>query len=517
MQKGMSSARFVPVPCRAALAAVGSSPDRRRGAARRGTAGAAADAGDDGRRPARAGVAGGRGRGARGPTRRISWVQSADGDAVRIPTDDGRRHPGRDARCRSRSAPRTTATAPRPAARGARRHRASPRPRPTRCCATPTGLTNQVTVVRVAPDGVGAGRRHRPAAGRRRRRSGRRLLVRAEQRRHRRRRHRAARDWVTPAAGCADPTAMWNEVAASVGFVPGPGKHLMLYVSRAATNCVVRAGGGRLVSGDRRPALRPGHHPLGDRPRARPQLRSRPLLGPAVRRRPSSPPPAGPSPTATTTTSWASPGPSSARSTPPQAARLGVLPAPPQQALTVQGGRDHGHPRAALRSHRHPGPPAHRRRRRRLLARVPDGDRPGRLARDGRRPATGCRPVSCSAAPAACRTPRCCSTAPPPPRTAGTATCRRRCPSAARWPSPEATSRWWCRAPSDDGAVLTVTPAPPSRPPVGCSGRLGGSAAGAAAGHRAPGLCGGHAGSGRRAAARRGGVGRRRTGPGPGR
>ncbi|SMO32983.1 Metallo-peptidase family M12B Reprolysin-like [Geodermatophilus aquaeductus] len=41
----------------------------------------------------------------------------------------------------------------------------------------------------------------------------------------------AAHDWITTAAGCADPTALWDEVAARVGFVPGPGRHLLLYVS----------------------------------------------------------------------------------------------------------------------------------------------------------------------------------------------------------------------------------------------------------------------------------------------
>ncbi|WP_369257524.1 reprolysin-like metallopeptidase [Geodermatophilus amargosae] len=41
----------------------------------------------------------------------------------------------------------------------------------------------------------------------------------------------AAHDWLTTAAGCADPTALWDEVATRVGFEPGPGRHLLLYVS----------------------------------------------------------------------------------------------------------------------------------------------------------------------------------------------------------------------------------------------------------------------------------------------
>ncbi len=40
-----------------------------------------------------------------------------------------------------------------------------------------------------------------------------------------------AHDWVQTTAGCADPTALWNEVAARTGFVPGPGRHLVVYVS----------------------------------------------------------------------------------------------------------------------------------------------------------------------------------------------------------------------------------------------------------------------------------------------
>ena len=37
--------------------------------------------------------------------------------------------------------------------------------------------------------------------------------------------------WVRTAAGCSTPTAMWDQTAAAVHFVPGPGKHLLLYVS----------------------------------------------------------------------------------------------------------------------------------------------------------------------------------------------------------------------------------------------------------------------------------------------
>ncbi|RZU33068.1 reprolysin-like metallopeptidase [Blastococcus saxobsidens] len=41
----------------------------------------------------------------------------------------------------------------------------------------------------------------------------------------------ASRPWVSTTAGCADPNALWTEVAAKVGFVPGPRKHLLLRLS----------------------------------------------------------------------------------------------------------------------------------------------------------------------------------------------------------------------------------------------------------------------------------------------
>jgi len=67
-----------------------------------------------------------------------------------------------------------------------------------------------------------------------------------------------ARDWITTVAGCSDPTALWDEAAAAVGFVPGPGKHLLLYVSSRATDCAYAlaevgagpAGGGRMYVRD---------------------------------------------------------------------------------------------------------------------------------------------------------------------------------------------------------------------------------------------------------------------------
>jgi hypothetical protein len=70
-------------------------------------------------------------------------------------------------------------------------------------------------------------------------------------------------DWTTTTAGCADPTKLWDEAAAEVGFVPGAGKHLMLYVSEAAPDCAYALAevgrtadtGGRLYVRDTIPSV----------------------------------------------------------------------------------------------------------------------------------------------------------------------------------------------------------------------------------------------------------------------
>src|SRR5215213_3219143 len=226
----------------------------------------------------------------------ISWVQNSDGDAVRIPTEDVEGIPAGstlkvtvdpeddDAADPLHTLVDTEVVAP-----------ATVPP----VLRDPAGLTNQVTVVRVAPDGV-------------------------------------APDCVTPAAGCADPTAMWDEVARTVGFVPGPGKHLMLYVSHAATNCSYAlaqvgtspASGGMLYVRDTIASV--VAHELGHNFG----------LGHSSARQCDA---AVESATCRTASyrdyydvmgiSWAQLGSLNA----PQAARLGVLPSSAQQSLTVRG------------------------------------------------------------------------------------------------------------------------------------------------------------------------------------
>ncbi|MGY1617794.1 reprolysin-like metallopeptidase [Geodermatophilus sp. SYSU D00691] len=41
----------------------------------------------------------------------------------------------------------------------------------------------------------------------------------------------AAVDWITTRSGCSDPNALWDEVARTVGFEPGPGRHLVVHLS----------------------------------------------------------------------------------------------------------------------------------------------------------------------------------------------------------------------------------------------------------------------------------------------
>lgn len=69
--------------------------------------------------------------------------------------------------------------------------------------------------------------------------------------------------WTTTVAGCEDPGEMWLQAAAEVGFTPGPGKHLLLYVSSAAADCAyglaqvgsTPSSGGRVYVTDVLPSL----------------------------------------------------------------------------------------------------------------------------------------------------------------------------------------------------------------------------------------------------------------------
>jgi hypothetical protein len=70
--------------------------------------------------------------------------------------------------------------------------------------------------------------------------------------------------WVQTPVGCGDPGRMWDQAAGAVGFTAGPGKHLVLYLSSAAPdNCAYGlaeigsdvSSGGRVYVRDVLPSL----------------------------------------------------------------------------------------------------------------------------------------------------------------------------------------------------------------------------------------------------------------------
>ncbi|NEK87285.1 hypothetical protein GCU60_16200 [Blastococcus saxobsidens] len=164
----------------------------------------------------------------------LSWVDTVDG-AVRVPTgqmtdvpagatvevtvggtveDDHSEDGGDPARdvleSEVLSPPSTTGSTPVPAPRG--------------------GLTNEVTVVLVAPAGTAPDGTQLADVVRTvdgtvadfwAKQTGGAIQIGVV----------ASSPWVSTTAGCADPNALWTEVAAEIGFVPGPRKHLLLRLS----------------------------------------------------------------------------------------------------------------------------------------------------------------------------------------------------------------------------------------------------------------------------------------------
>jgi hypothetical protein len=196
----------------------------------------------------------------------LSWVETADG-SVRVPTEDLEGVPagatveltvGADVRDQ-----------------GAEEHGLEPAQRvlstgsvtpATTATAVRRAVTNQVTVVLVAPSGttpdtgvttddvaaVVAG----PVADFWSEQTGGAIRFGVS----------AGSGWISTAAGCADPTELWDEAAAAVGFRPGPGRHLMLHLSSGTADqpgcsyalAEVGAGpssGGRLYVRDTLPSV----------------------------------------------------------------------------------------------------------------------------------------------------------------------------------------------------------------------------------------------------------------------
>jgi hypothetical protein len=174
--------------------------------------------------------------GAHGP---LTWVETAEGAAVRVPSDEVAGIPAGstvevtvgeevddEASTDDGYDPARTVMAADVLAT----------PTATAALSDPAGLTNRVTVVLVAPQGVArdgvTGQQlvtavDGPVADFWSEQTGGAVQIGVT----------ASEGWISTTAGCSDPTALWNEAAAAVGFTPGPGRHLMLYVSTAAPNC----------------------------------------------------------------------------------------------------------------------------------------------------------------------------------------------------------------------------------------------------------------------------------------
>jgi hypothetical protein len=167
----------------------------------------------------------------------LSWIRTAAGESVRVPTDDVEGVPvGSTVQVSVGGKVHDAAAAdgydPARAVTGAELVQL-PAADPA---LPPAGLTNEVTVVMVAPAGVAgtgpslaqmAAAVDGPVADFWREQSGDSIRLGVT----------ATRDWTTTTADCSDPNKLWDEVAAKVGFTPGPKKHLLLGLSSAAVGC----------------------------------------------------------------------------------------------------------------------------------------------------------------------------------------------------------------------------------------------------------------------------------------
>jgi hypothetical protein len=138
--------------------------------------------------------------------------------------------------------------------------------------------------------------------------------------------------WGISAYDCSNPTGLWNAAATRANWTGGPGKHLLVNLPQNSAGCsygLAQIGGsmgagGKLYVTDVATSVMAhelGHNfGLGTRVGASATRARRPV-------------PAAMWTIATTTTSWASPWVGQLNA--PQAARLGVLPAGQQVAVTT--------------------------------------------------------------------------------------------------------------------------------------------------------------------------------------
>ena len=175
--------------------------------------------------------------GAEGP---LSYVETAAGDAVRVRTEDVGALPAGATVSVTVGGPVDDEAASSPGVEPAHTVLASSfvaaPVQPAAPAPRAGGLTNEVTVVLVAPAGASKDTTvladvvravNGPVADFWAEQSDGAIRVGVTK----------SQDWTTTTQGCADPTKLWDEAAAKAGFEPGPGKHLMLYVTEAAADC----------------------------------------------------------------------------------------------------------------------------------------------------------------------------------------------------------------------------------------------------------------------------------------
>lgn len=164
------------------------------------------------------------------PAAPISWIETAAGDSVRVPTEDVADLPvGATVEVRVLGQPDDGD----PESRVLESEVIAPAPAPDPAPAPSGSLTNEVTVVLAAP--AGTSRDSTQVADLQAMVDGAVAAFWAAQS------DGAIRigvtqtlDWIETSTGCSDAAALWNEAAAAAGFRSGPGRHLMVYVPPAA-------------------------------------------------------------------------------------------------------------------------------------------------------------------------------------------------------------------------------------------------------------------------------------------
>ncbi|MGY1821295.1 reprolysin-like metallopeptidase [Geodermatophilus sp. SYSU D00079] len=170
----------------------------------------------------------------------LTWIQTGDGEAVRVPTEDVDHLPvgatvevvvGDEVADRS-----PTAADLEPAVEVLAADVLAAAPVDPPVAAASGGTTNAVTVVMAvpagsAPDATGladvVGAVNGPVADFWARQSDGAVRLGVT----------ASFGWFRASAGCGSPYALWNEAAAHAGWRGGPGQHLLVYLPSTATDC----------------------------------------------------------------------------------------------------------------------------------------------------------------------------------------------------------------------------------------------------------------------------------------